>query len=165
MNRETNEEARLGEYLVRRVMTMVAVLHSRGIESLYLCSGMSGSGAGWRYSIGAMDAGHWPRPLRDPLQVFNSLNGSDESSQIEWGSICDDPTVLADKFVTRYGASAEAASVPNPAYAAWYRHMLTVSEPRGMLVYYFDYKSDPRPEFWGGEPEGYLDLPPGLTLG
>ena len=78
---------------------MVAVLHSRGIASLYLCSGMSGSGAGWRYSIGAMDAGHWPRPLRDPLQVFNSLNGSDESSQIEWGSICDDPTVLADKFL------------------------------------------------------------------
>lgn len=148
----------LGENLVRRVMAMVAVLHVRGLESLYLYSAMSGTGS-WRYRIGAMDAQQWPRPVRDPLQVFDSTRGSDGP---EWGDVFDDPIVLADKFEARYPRIAEAAHVPNPAHAAWYRHMLAISEPLGMLVYDVDYKTDPRPEFWDGQQEVFLDLPPGL---
>lgn len=151
----------LGEHLVRRVMTMVAMLHARGLESIYLYSGMSGSGANWRYSIGAMEAGCWPRTPRDPLQVFNSMRGDDEPGQIEWGGVYDDPTALAQKFESRYPLIAESARAQNPAHVAWYRQMLACSEPTGMLVYYFDYKADPRPEFWGGRPAGYLDMPPG----
>ena len=58
--------------------------------------------------------------------------------------------------------AAEAARVPNPGYAAWYRDMLARSEPVGALVFYHDYKLDPRPEFWATHQGVYLDLPPGL---
>lgn len=139
----------LGNSLVRRVMTMVAVLHSRGLESLYLHSAMSGTG-GWRYRIGAMEAQQWPRRDRDPLQIFNSMKGGDDPEQIDWGGLYDDPVILADRFAAHYPRIAEAARVPNPAHVAWYQHMLAVSEPQGMLVYEFDYKTGPRPEFWGG---------------
>jgi hypothetical protein len=71
MDAETRDNHTLGESLVRRVMQMVAILHARGLASLYLHCGMNGSGSCWRYSIGAMDGGAWPRQLRDPLQVFN----------------------------------------------------------------------------------------------
>jgi hypothetical protein len=148
----------LGESLVRRVMTMIAVLHARGMESLYLYSAMSGTG-GWRYRIGSMEAQQWPRPLRDSLQVFNSTKGSDGP---DWGDVFDDPDVLADKFEARYPRIAESARVPNSEHVTWYRHMLAVSAPLGMIVYDVDYKTDPRPEFWDGQQVVYLDLPPGL---
>jgi hypothetical protein len=132
-----------------------------GLESLYLHCGMSGTG-GWRYSIGAMENGRWPRALRDPLQVFDSMNGSADPDQIAWGGLCDGAALLADKFVAPYPAIVDAARVPNVPRVAWYRRMLAASEPDGMLVYYFDYKLDPRPEFWDSRPPGYLELPPGL---
>lgn len=160
--KEPSDTMELGPNLMRRVMAMVAALHARALESLYLYSSFSGTGS-WRYRIGAMDAGQWPRRDRDPLQVFNSMKG-DGPHQIEWGDLYDAPTVLADKFVARYPKIARAARVPNPAHVAWYQHMLAVSAPLGMLVYECDYKTDPRPEFWDGQSERYLDLPPGLRL-
>lgn len=162
MNAGTSDN--LGESLVRRVMQMVAILHARGLESLYLHGGMNGSGSCWRYAIGAMDDGAWPRRLRDPLQVFNSMNGSDNPSQIEWGHLDDDPEALADKFEAAYPDIAVAARVLHPEYVAWYRAMLAASEPLGMLVFYFDYQLDPRPQFWGDtHADLFLEYPPGLA--
>jgi hypothetical protein len=164
MNEEARDNQILGESLVRRVMRMVAVLHARGLESLYLHCGMNGSGRCWRYSIGAMNDGNWPRRWRDPLQVFNSMDGSDDPTQIEWGRLGDAPEVLADKFESTFPDIATAARVSNPEYVHWYRAMLAASEPAGMLVFYFDYKLDPRPEFWGGTHPGlFLERPPGLA--
>lgn len=164
MNDEARDSRILGDSLVRRVMRMVAILHARGLESLYLHSGMNGSGSCWRYSIGAMDSGAWPRRLRDPMQVFNSMDGSDDPAQIEWGRLDDAPEALADKFESTFPDIANAARVSNPEYVSWYRAMLAVSEHSGMLVFYFDYKLDPRPEFWSGTHPGlFLDHPPGLA--
>lgn len=164
MNAETSDNCNFGESLVRRVMHMVAILHARGLESLYLHCGMNGSGSCWRYAIGAMDGGAWPRRLRDPLQVFNSMDGSDEPAQIEWGNLHDAPEVLADKFESAHPDIAVAARVPHPDYVTWYRAMLAASEPLGMLVFYFEYKLDRRPEFWGESHPGlFLGPPPGLT--
>ncbi len=151
-----------GHRMARRLIRMVGLLHDRGYESLYLYCGMSGSGSNWRYAIGAMDEARWPRRSRGSLQIFNSMNGGDDPAQIEWASLDATPEVLADEFVAAYPEIAEAALAPNPAYVAWYRAMLSISEPIGVLVFYFDYKTDPRPEFWGTHPDVYVDLPPGL---
>lgn len=157
-----NDERWSGHRLARRLMCMVAELHARGFQSLYLYCGMNGSGSSWRYSIGAMDAGRWPRFRRHPLQVFNSMNGSDDAEQIAWGALDDAPEVLADRFMAAYPDIVAEARVPNPDYVAWYRDMLAISEPYGLLVFYFDYKTDPRPEFWGGTHPGvFVELPDG----
>lgn len=157
-----DDERWRGHRLARRLMRMVAVLHERGLESFYLHCGMNGSGSCWRYSIGAMQDGGWPRRWRDPLQVFNSMHGSDASDQIVWAELDDSPEVLADKFVAHYPDIVAAARVPNPDYVAWYRHMLAVSEPFGLLVFHHDYKTDPRPEFWGDTHPGvFVDMPAG----
>ena len=162
MTQDTARDPMCGHRLARRLMRMVAVLHERGFESLYLHCGMNGSGSCWRYSIGAMADGGWPRRWRDPLQVVNSMDGSDASDQIAWAELDDSPEVLADKFMMIYPEIVAAARVPNAAYVAWYRHMLAVSEPFGLLVFYFDYKTDPRPEFWGDTHPGlFVDLPAG----
>lgn len=152
-----------GHRMARRLMQMVALLHERGYESLYLYCGMNGSGSSWRYSIGAMDEGRWPRQWRDPLQVYNSMNGSDDPEQIAWAAIDDAPDVLAEKYIASYPDTVVAARVPNPAYVDWFRSMLSIAAPLGLLVFYFDYKTDRRPEFWGNTHPGlHLDLPPGL---
>lgn len=162
---DVNDERLRGHRLARPLMRMVAVLHERGVQSLYLYGGMNGSGRCWRYSIGAMDEGCWPRRWRDPLQVYNSIDGSDEPDQIAWAELDDTPHVLADKFEASYPDIIVTACVPNPAYVTWYRHMLAVSEPLGVLVFSHDDKIDPRPEFWGDTHPGlFLELPPGLGL-
>ncbi len=81
---DTEQDPMSGHRMARRLMRMVGALHDRGFECLYLYCGMNGSGSNWRYAIGAMDHARWPRRLRDPLQVFNSMNGSDDPGQIEW---------------------------------------------------------------------------------
>ncbi len=159
---ESENDPMRGHRMAHRLMRMVGVLHERGYESLYLYSGMSGSGGSWRYAIGAMDDSVWPRFWRHALQVFNSMNGGEDPEQIAWAGLDDAPDVLADRFVATYPEIAEAARVPNPAHAAWYRNMLAQSEPVGALVFYFDYKLDPRPEFWATHEGVYLELPPGL---
>ena len=162
MTQDNDQDPMRGHRMARRLMRMVAVLHQRGFESLYLYCGMNGSGSCWRYSIGAMNDGCWPRFWRDPLQVFNSMNGSDDPEQIAWGSLDEAPESLADRFLATYPEIAAAARVPNPDYVTWYRNMLAVSEPLGLLVFYYDYKTDPRPEFWGNTHPGvFVELPAG----
>lgn len=159
---DQEQDDNAGIDMARRVMWMVAELHQRGYESLYLHCGMSSSGAHWRHRIGAMNEGHWPRPDRDPLQIHNSMSGGSDPRQIPWGALSGSPTELADAFEAAYPHIVQAARVPNPEHVAWFRHMLTKSEPDGLLVYYHDYKTDPRPEFWGSPSLGFLELPPGL---
>ena len=159
---DTEQDPMSGHRMARRLMRMVGALHDRGFESLYLYCGMNGSGGNWRYAIGAMDHARWPRRLRDPLQVFNSMNGSDDPRQIEWAKLDAPPDVLADDFLATYPKIVEAAKEPNPAFVAWFQQMLSIGEPLGLLVFYFDYKTDPRPEFWGSYPDVFVDLPPGL---
>ena len=159
---EEHDDPMRGHRMARRLMRMVALLHQRGLESLYLHCGMNGSGSNWRYSIGAMDDARWPRRLRDPLQVYNSMSGDDDPGQIEWAALDDTPDVLAEKFISNYPEIVDAARVPNPACVAWFRQMLSISEPLGLLVFYFDYKTDPRPQFWGTHSGVFVDLPPGL---
>jgi len=41
--------------------------------------------------------------------------------------------------------------------------MLARGEPAGALVFYYDYKLDPRPEFWATEEDVFLEKSPGLS--
>lgn len=41
--------------------------------------------------------------------------------------------------------------------------MLARGEPAGALVFYYDYKLDPRPEFWATKESVSLEEPPGLS--
>lgn len=159
---DTEQDPMSGHRIARRLIRMVGALHDQGFESLYLYCGMNGSGSNWRYSIGAMDHARWPRLRGDPLHVFNSMNGSDDPGQIEWAALDDTPDVLSEKFMSNYPEIVDAARIPNPAYVTWFRQMLSISEPLGLLVFYFDYKTDPRPEFWGSHPDVFVDLPAGL---
>lgn len=148
--------------MARRVMRTVALLHARGCESMYLHCGMNGAGSNWRYAIGAMDAGRWPRRWPDPLQICNSMNGSDDREQIAWAGLDAAAEELADKFMSSYPDIVGAARRLNPDYVAWYSQMLSISEPLGLLVFHYDYKTDPRPEFWGNTHPGvFVDVPPG----
>lgn len=64
--------------LIRNLIRMVAILHVRGHECLYLDPAMSPSGMYWRYEIGAMERGRWPSVKQDVVQ--GSIGGDPSAS-------------------------------------------------------------------------------------
>lgn len=123
---------------------MVQVLHARGYRRLRIVPGMSPSGCHWRCGVthvanisrshGAMDC------QGDDIAYYTSAS---EDEYFDWTDARDDtPEQLADKFVERFPELARKGEGEDPAYAAWYRGMLSVAEEDALPVAYSDYGED-----------------------
>lgn len=150
--------------IARRIMNMVHKLHKDGYESLYLDSGMASSGGYWRYEIGAMEGRLWPNRSCDfnkvEFCVKDSIGGGFDQ-KIPWGTVTDSVDMLAYKFRTTYPKLVNAARKPNVEYVNWYREMLEVTEPEGILLFWCDGRPSHEYAFTWGVPKVEMPMPPG----
>jgi hypothetical protein len=149
-----------GVKLVRRILEMVAILHERGYQSLYIHPGMAGHGGSWRYRIGVMESGAWPVPNDKLLVTGWVIGGADY--ELEWADGMDDPATLADKFIARYGAALAAARTPNPKYAAWHCDVLERTRPDGIVVFWCSGIEDYEYVFTWNNTSVKFPMPPGF---
>jgi len=154
------EAGLLSSQIIRRIMHMVANLHQRGYESLYLNPVISPSGCYWRYELGAMEDAKWPNRQRDLLSVRDSIG--DPHHALPWANVTDTVEVLADKFIAAYPKILEIARKPNAEYVAWYRQMLEQTEPDGVLTFWRDFGPDYDYAFLFDDPDGWrMPMAPG----
>lgn len=132
-----------------RITRMIGVLHGRGYQSIYLYSGLSPSGGHWRYAIGPIIDGRWPK---GPALVSSSIG---KPAQLPWTHDASASTeVLADAFETFYGERLEPARTPNAAFANWYAMTLNALGDAEPLLFFADY---------GAPHETLLDTAPGYA--
>lgn len=157
----------IGNQISRRILEMVAELHRRGYESLYIDPVMAPSGMCWRYEISFCASGKWPnRDCRfhddDQLCVKGSICGGFDQ-KISWGKATDSVAILADGFCAAYPGILTRATEPNPPYIAWYQAMLVATAPEGVLIFWCDYGPDHEYAFtWSGPHEFRMPMPPGF---
>ncbi len=125
MNSNTNIPA--------KITRMIALLHDRGYENLYLYSGMSPSGMHWRYEIGVHENDEWPSPT--PI-LSESFIGDE---YLPWTSNIDSIETMADDFVIKYAKELKEAIKENDTYKSWYRSILNKLSSDDFLVFYADY--------------------------
>ncbi len=117
-----------------RIMQMLRELHVRGYASLYLYSGLSPSGGHWRYAIGVIVDGEWPKNAH----VVSGSVGS--TGTPPW---CDrlvvDASSLADAFETFYGEKLVEAKTPNAEFTRWYADTLDTLAEAQPLVFFADF--------------------------
>jgi hypothetical protein len=149
------------------VLRMVHELHKRGYQRLRIVPGMSASGMHWRVTIlprarvlrghGAMSH-DWTWGGPEPFYT----SGQD-SEYFGWNDAVEDgPAELADKFLARFPAIAEAARGSDWAYAGWYLEMLAKAQVGEFPVAYADWYEDPDPR-WLATTRGFqsgLPMPP-----
>jgi hypothetical protein len=149
------------------VLLMVHELHKRGYQRLRIVPGMSASGMHWRVTIlprsrvlkvhGALSH-DWT--WRGPEPFYTS---GQQRKYFDWEDAQDDgPCELADKFVERFAAIAEASLGADWAYAGWYMEMLTKAGSGEFPVAYADWHEDPDP-LWLPTTKGFqsgLQMPP-----
>jgi len=156
----------LCEQIARRIMNMVHKLHKDGYESLYLDSVMASSGGYWRYEIGAMEQGGlWPNRSCDFEKVEFCIKdsiGGGFNQKIPWGTVTDSLDMLTAKFITAYPKLVHAARQRNFEYVKWYREMLELTEPDGMLIFACDGGPYHEYAYTWGPPRGFkMPMPPG----
>lgn len=157
----------LGEQIARRIMEMIALLHNRGYESLYLDSCIAPSGMYWRYKIAAMVNNSWPNPNchfgnDKSLFVSGSIGGGFQQ-KLPWAKITDTTKTMADKFQNKYPKILNDARVSNAQYVSWYKEMLERTSPEGILIFCCDYGPYYEYAFTWGEPKNFqMPMPPGF---
>ena len=157
----------LCEQIARRIMNMVHKLHKDGYESLYLDSVMAPSGGYWRYEIGAMEQGGlWPNHGCEYTEIndycIRDSIGGGFNQKIPWGTVTDSLDMLTVKFIAAYPKLVNAARQRNFEYVKWYREMLELTEPEGMLIFACDGRSYHTYAFTWGAPRGFtMPIPPG----
>jgi hypothetical protein len=155
-----------GEQLGRAIIEMIGEFHADGFESLYLDPVVSPSGSWWRFEIGAMHDGQWPRRTagRDDTNTL-SVRGSvakDGDHTAPWIAP-DDPTQdLATRFRSQNPDVLEAARVPNAAYRRWYQQMLDATRPYGLLIFASEMGPCYEIAYCMNEPHAFeMPIPPG----
>jgi hypothetical protein len=125
-----------GHRAARRMMEMIGVLHERGFEGLRLNAGLAPSGCYWRGGVYAV------RDSRVSTGSFST--GADAKVLFDWddAEMLDVPE-LADRFVTAFPVLAALARHADPAYAAWYREMLALTAPFGVIYFSADFPLPP----------------------
>lgn len=149
--------------IARRLLRMVALFHEQGHESLYIYCDLAGGCIGWNFEIGAMDGGIWPRPQIEQLHEDGWLG--DGVGHIGFALLEDDAGTMAEKFRAMHSDILDAARTPNAAYAAWFRQMLALTEPLGMLIFWHEYQDDQFPSAMQPGPDFTdvrLPMPPGF---
>lgn len=130
----------------RRLLLMVAELHSRGFERLRIVPGLAPSGCYWRSAVtpsSNVEPGHGALMLdRDGPTACHS-SGYDEFL-FSWD---DAPQMsvsqLADAFVQRFPQVADEGRGADPAYVEWYAAMLVVTAPSGLPIAFHDWGAFP----------------------
>ncbi|HEV2360631.1 MAG TPA: hypothetical protein VGS21_02905 [Acidimicrobiales bacterium] len=118
----------------RLPMLMVGDLHARGFERLRAYFMLSPSGLFWRCNVGPssvakrdnggrIEHGYFDTPL---VAIYTSGNGS---RYYGYDGTLMTSAELADAFARSHSAIMRAAHGEDPAYVAWYRRMLELTEP------------------------------------
>lgn len=160
----------LWNQISRRILEMVAELHAREYESVYIDPEMAPSGMFWRYEISFCANGKWPnRDFRfdydNRLCVKGSIGGGFDQ-EIPWGKATDSVTSLADGFCAAYPDLLTRATEPNAPYIEWYQEMLRATAPEGVLIFSCDDRPDHEYAFtWNGPHEFRMRMPPGFSAG
>ena len=157
----------LGEQIARKIIEMIALLHKRVYESLYLDSCMAPSGMYWRYKIGAMVENRWPNPDcyfgNDTSSCVSGSIGGGFEQKLSWANITDTIEVIANKFQDTYPIILNNARCSNTEYVSWYKEMLKKTSPEGVLIFSCDYGPDYEYAFTWGEPKNFqMPMPPGF---
>ena len=125
----------------RRLLYMVSELHDMGYQQVRIAPAVAPSGLFWRLSICAASN---TRPDHGAeMQVWDkgvhySSGGGDE--YFGWRDTANDsPNDLAQKFIERFPDLATEGKGDDPDYARWYKEMLEVTEPDGLLCAYADW--------------------------
>ena len=147
----------------RRLLSMVSELHDMGYQQLRIAPAVAPSGLFWRLSICAASN---TRPDHGAeMQVWDkgvhySSGGGDE--YFGWRDTANDsPKELAQKFVERFPDLATEGKGDDPDYARWYKEMLEVTEPDGLLCAYADWPVPrDRLTLFHGSMDVEISLPP-----
>ena len=128
--------------IYRNVLLLVGELHRRGYEKLRIYAGLSPAGGYWRCSI--THAGNISHLNGAEIADFNAdstfYTTEQEDAYFGWKDVVHDSVAqLADKFIERFPEICAKGKGADPAYAAWYRHMLNATEPNGFPIAYGDF--------------------------
>jgi hypothetical protein len=137
----------------RRMMEMIGALHARGFEGLRLHAGLAPSGCYWRGGV---------YPVRDPDASTGTFStGAGTRVLFDWDdSDALDVSQLADRFLAAFPMLAALARHSDPAYAAWYREMLALTAPDGVIYFSADFPLPPSGVGVSGSPEvGGVSVP------
>jgi hypothetical protein len=132
----------------RQIMLMVAELHRLGYEGLRLLSGLAPSGLYWRCSVlpvtrVSRENGIMAARGAAPYEVPRYSSGA-EGAYFGWTDAAEDlPEALAQKFVARFPELAAEGKRADPEYVKWYREMLELTHPEGVIYAYADFELPP----------------------
>lgn len=129
----------------RKVLLMVAELHTRGYQRLRISPGMAPSGSYWRCVVtpaSNVSADHGAL-LVDWNGLAAHYTSGHESHYFDLGDGAQlTPSQLADRFTERYPYLVEAGSGRDGLYAEWYQEMLSLTYPELLPVAYADWGWD-----------------------
>ncbi len=125
----------------RKVLRMVTELHVRGYQRLRIAPGMAPSGLAWRCSITPatnISSQHGARMLSWDKLAAHYTSGQ-ERKYFGWEDAAHAPPGrLAELFIERFPAIAEAGRGSDWVYAGWYLDMLHLTYPYTFPVAYAD---------------------------
>lgn len=148
----------------RKVLRMVSELHVRGYQRLRIAPGMSPSGCHWRCSITTatnISNRHGAWMLSWDTLAAHYTSGQ-EKKYFGWEDAAYvTPSRLAELFIERFPAIAEAGRGSDWMYAGWYLDMLHQTYPNNFPIAYADWEL---PEgclaTTGEKPNVQIPLPP-----
>lgn len=147
----------------RRLLYMVAELHRMGYEQARISPGVAPSGLFWRLSVTAAS-----NTMPDNGALMINFDGDAHYSSgagaefFGWKDAENDsPAELAIKFIERFPDIAKEANGRDPEYVRWYREMLEMTEPDGLMYAYADWpRSEDRLDIFSGSKRVEIPLPP-----
>lgn len=116
------------------IMDMVRQLHLYGYPHIYLYSGLSPSGAYWRFSIGLINEDHWPTH-----SIL--VEGGSAAATIPWSEEASDSSSLAQDFIHYYRLAKPSPTPTMSAYSQWYAELLAELKNDEVLIYYADFEA------------------------
>lgn len=126
----------------RKVLRMVTELHVRGYQRLRISPGMAPSGCCWRCSITPatnISSRHGARMLSWDTLAAHYTSGQ-ERKYFGWEDASHvTPSRLAELFIERFPAIAEAGWGSDWVYAGWYLDMLCLTYPDNFPIAYADW--------------------------
>ena len=147
----------------RRLLHMVARLHILGYELLRIAPSVPPSGLFWRLSI--CTAHNTLREHGAKMREFERgvhFSGSEGKDFFGWTDAKGDaPRELAKKFVKRFPELAGGGIGEDPDYTRWYKDMLEMTEPDGLIYAYADLsRADDCFGIFHGASDLKISLPP-----
>jgi hypothetical protein len=150
-----------------RVLRMVHELHKRGYQRIRIAPGMAPHGLSWRCTVthvGNILKTHGGKTLdfnRDTIHY----SSRQEAEYFGWKDARNDTVVrLADRFLERCPAIADAGRGRDWEYVGWYVEMLGLAERHAFPIAYDDSHGPIDPDWFpttGLEPWARLPMPPG----